>query len=188
MKLNKIDYIITKNEDKLLPWQYYNKFNYITIPMIEKKVLIPNWQNKTKTVIPDYLTPNIGIITGKINNIIVLDIDYTDNGINCWNTIKKKYPEIITPIVKTPNGGLHYYFKYTNKIPSMNKILVNNQKIGWDIKSDKSIVVAPPSLDKNKRYKWINSLNDYKPIKMPDWLINFILSHLKESTKKRINN
>ena len=189
MKDTKIDYLITKNGDKLLPWQFYNTFNYISIPMINKKVLIPNWQNKKETVIPYYISPNIGLLTGKKNNLLVLDIDIKDNGMKLWNYISKKHTEFKTPTVKSPGGSIHFYFKYTSKIPNMNRILVNNERIGWDIKSDGSIIMSPPSLypNTNKRYKWIISLNECKPINMPRWLEQFILSHLKESTKARIN-
>ncbi len=185
MKENKIDYLTTKDNEKLLPWQYYNKFNYISIPMVDKRVLIPNWQNKKETVIPNYLTPNIGILTGKNSNLLVLDIDVKDNGIQLWNELYTHNTQFKTPTVKTPSGGLHFYFKYNSNIPTMNRILVDNKKIGWDIKSNKSIIVAPPSIYLNKRYKWIISLNECKPITMPKWLEYFILSNLKYSTKKK---
>lgn len=190
MKDTKIDYLISKKGDKLLPWQYYNLFNYISIPMVGKKVLIPNWQKKLETVIPYYISPNIGILTGKKNNLLVLDIDIKNNGMKLWNILSKKYSEFKTPTVKSPGGSLHFYFKYSPYIPNMNRILVNNQKIGWDIKSDGSIITSPPSLypDSNKRYKWLISLNECNPISMPKWLENFILDHLKESTKVRIKN
>jgi hypothetical protein len=191
IKENKIDYLETKNNEKLLPWQYYNKFNYITIPMVGKQVLIPNWQNKKETVIPYYISPNIGILTGKKNNLLVLDIDIKDNGMKLWNKISKNYPEIKTPTVKSPGGSLHFYFKYNQNIPNMNRILVDGKKIGWDIKSDGSIITSPPSLYPNsrKRYEWITnkSLNDLKPINIPKWLENYILNHLKPYTIKRIS-
>lgn len=71
----------------------------------------------------------------------------------------------------------------------MNRIIVNNKKIGWDIKSNGAIVVAPPSIYPNtvKRYKWLNNLTEYKPINMPKWLEKLILNNLKDSTKKRLN-
>lgn len=192
IKDNKIDYLITKNNNKLLPWQFYNTFNYISIPMVGKKVLIPEWQKKIETIVPHYLGFNIGILTGKINNLTVLDIDIKDDGIKVWNIIKKQHPEFITPTVKSPGGSIHLYFKYNSNIPNMNRILINNKKIGWDIKNNKSIIVSPPSIypDTNKRYKWLSnlSLNDCKPINMPKWLENFILQHLKESTIKKMNN
>ena len=191
IKENKIDYLITKNGEKLLPWQYYNKFNYISIPMVGKKVLIPNWQNKKETVVPHYISPNIGILTGKKNNLLVLDIDVKDNGMKLWNNISKNYSEIITPTVKSPGGSIHLYFKYNSKIPNMNRILVDGKKIGWDIKSDGSIITSPPSIYPNsrKRYEWLpkKSLNDIKPINIPKWLENYILTHLKPYTIKRIS-
>ena len=191
IKENKIDYLITKNGEKLLPWQYYNKYNYISIPMVGKQVLIPNWQNKTETVVPHYLTPNIGILTGKINNLLVLDIDIKDNGMKLWNHLIKNYSDIKTPTVKSPGGSLHFYFKYNPKIPNMNRILVDGKKIGWDVKSDGSIITSPPSLYPNsrKRYEWLpnKSLNDLKPISVPKWLENYILEHMKPYTIKRIS-
>lgn len=191
IKENKIDYLITKNGEKLLPWQYYNKFNYISIPMIGKQVLIPNWQNKKETVVPHYISPNIGILTGKKNNLLVLDIDVKDNGMKLWNNISKNYSEIITPTVKSPGGSIHLYFKYNSNIPNMNRILVDGKKIGWDIKSDGSIITSPPSIYPNsrKRYEWLpkKSLNDIKPINIPKWLEKYILTHLKPYTIKRIS-
>jgi hypothetical protein len=182
MSNNKIDYLI-KNDEKYLPWQFYNLFNYISIPARDKVPLIPHWNKKTKTVAAEYFNLNIGLLTGKINNITVLDIDLKDDGMKLWNLIKINYPTIITPTVQTPSGALHMYFKYNNKIKSMNRIKVNNKKIGWDIKSDNGIIIAPPSKDSKtqKKYKWVKnlSLNDIKPIKMPLWLEQFILSNQK---------
>lgn len=192
IKDNKIDYIITNDGNKLLPWQYYNKFKYISIPMIDKKPMIPEWQKKTETIIPHYLGFNIGLLTGKLNNLTILDIDIKDNGIKFWNIIKNKYPEFITPTVKSPGGSLHFYFKYNNKIPNMNRIIIDNKKIGWDIKSNGSIITSPPSIYPNttKRYKWLPnlSLNEIRPISMPLWLEDFILNHIKKSTINRLKN
>ena len=73
----------------------------------------------------------------------------------------------------------------------MNRILVDNKKIGWDIKSDGSIITSPPSLYPNsrKRYEWLpkKSLNDIKPINIPKWLETYILNHLKPYTIKRLS-
>lgn len=191
MTSNKIDYLITKDNEKLLPWQYYNQFHYISIPIKDKNPLIPNWQNRKETIVPLYLGLNIGLLTGEKTNLLILDIDIKDDGIKLWNSISKKYPTFKTPTVKSPGGSIHFYFKYNNKIPNMNRILINNKKIGWDIKSNGSIITAPPSIypNTNKRYKWINgySLNELKPVSMPKWLQSFILNHIKPFTKNRLN-
>ena len=49
---------------------------------------------------------NVGIPTGKINNIIVLDVDKKDNGINEFNNYIKQYGDINTLTVETPNPSL----------------------------------------------------------------------------------
>jgi hypothetical protein len=158
--------------------------------MSGKQVLIPNWQKKTKTVHPTYIDQNIGILTGKVNDLTVLDIDVKENGIKLFSKLIKEHSDIKTPTVKTPNNGLHIYFKYNKILPNCNRILVDNERIGWDIKSDGGIITSPPSIDinLNKRYKWVKgkSLNDLNIIDMPKWLEKYILNHLKSYTIKRI--
>jgi len=56
---------------------------------------------------------NVGILTGKINNLIVLDIDVKNNGLEEFNK-KFNINDFKTPITKTPSGGYHIYFKYKN--------------------------------------------------------------------------
>lgn len=159
------------------PTNYYNNFNFITIPLINKSKVpyLKEWQKikKSKELKKDN---NIGILTGKINNIIVIDIDKKNNGLKIWNQWIKKFGDINTPIVKTggPDGGYHYYFKYDKDIKSSLKIKFNNKRIGIDIKSDGGQVVAPPSIV-TKKYKWIKSLNNYSIINIPLWLKQKIL-------------
>ena len=171
-----------KTDEKLLPFQYYNLYNLITIPIAtnDKRPFIKGWNLTKKTIHPTYIDQNIGILTGKVNNITVLDIDEKLNGMQYWKYISKQYDENITPMVKSPTG-LHIYFKYNKKIPTTYRIKVDGKKIGWDIKSDNSVITSPPSIIGDKKYKWIRnkSLDDVKTIHMPKWLETFILNNLK---------
>ncbi len=185
--MNKIHYLLDKNDNKLLPFQYYNKFNLISLPANDKRPIIPNWPNKDHTVVPEYINLNTCLLTGEINNLTIMDIDTTDNGMKYYKDLDMK--EINTPTVITSSGGIHLYFKYNSNIPSMNRLIdEDGNKIGIDIKNNKSIVIAPPSKVNNKIYKFKKnkSFNEVRPIKMPKWLENFILDHIKESTKKNI--
>jgi len=169
-----IGYLKYKKDKQLLPIEYYNKFKLITIPLLskDKRPYIKEWQKikKSKQGEPD---KNIGLLTGKVNNILVVDID--KDGMNIWKKWIKENGDINTPIVKTGgNGGLHYYFKYDKDIKSSLKIKINNKRIGIDIKSDGGQVVIPPSIV-IKKYKWIKSLEDYPIIKIPKWLKDKIL-------------
>jgi len=185
-KESRIIYMKDDNDNKLLPYQFYDEFNLVSLPMSGKQVLIPNWQKKTKTIHPTYIDQNIGILTGKINDITVLDIDVKENGIKLFFKLIKEYSDIKTPTVKSPGGSIHLYFKYNKKIPNSNRILVDGKRIGWDIKNNGSIITSPPSIypDTNKRYKWVKgkSLNDLDIIMMPKWLEKYILNHLKPYT------
>lgn len=81
---------------------------------------------------------NIGIITGKISGITVIDIDsYKPNSID-----PKIFPETFT--VKTGQGGLQLYYKYepgftisAGQFPQFPNV---------DMRSDGGYVVAPPSI------------------------------------------
>ena len=61
------------------------------------------------------------VITGKYNNITVIDIDLNkkdqikDKGLH--NRIIKLITESNTLLVSTPSGGIHAYFKYEDRIP-----------------------------------------------------------------------
>lgn len=181
--MNKINFIKDPKTDvKLLPFQYYNLYKLITIPIAinDKMPFIKGWNLTKKTIHPTYIDQNIGILTGKVNNITVLDIDEKLNGMQYWKYISKQYDEIITPMVKSPTG-LHIYFKYNKKIPTTYRIKIDDKKIGWDIKSDNSVITSPPSVIDGKKYKWIKnkSLDDAKIISMPKWLEIFIINNLK---------
>ena len=133
---------------------------------------------------------NVGILTGEINNLIVLDIDIKDNGLNEFN----KYFNINdfkTPITKTPSGGYHIYFQYKNS----NKILqyqIDNylknksgyRNVGLDIRSKGGYVLSAPSSIGENNYTWLNSFSKYKPIEITEELLNWLLI---DTTEKKDN-
>jgi hypothetical protein len=181
---NKLNFIKDPDTDeKLLGFQYYNLYNIVTIPIISngKIPFLKEWNRITNTVHPTYADQNIAILTGKTNNITVLDIDSKEDGILFWKQLSKQYPDIKTPTVNTPSGGVHLYFKFNKKLHTMYRIKVDDKKIGWDIKSNNSIIIAPPSIINGNKYKWVKnkSLDDVNILNMPKWLEKFILDHLK---------
>jgi len=85
---------------------------------------------------------NIGIITGRISNLVVLDIDD-----------RNSIPNGLPPTLVAETGkGWHYYFKYENGI--RNQVKIGDKPL--DIRGDGGYVVAPPSIHMSgKRYKWV---------------------------------
>jgi len=86
---------------------------------------------------------NIGIITGAISGITVVDVD-GDDGANALKEANIQLPETYT--VKTPKGW-HYYYKYNNLFKTGAGFLQN-----VDVRNDAGYVVAPPSNVNNTDY------------------------------------
>lgn len=113
---------------------------------------------------------DIGIITGSKNNIFVLDVDIKDDGLKTIQDYIKINGDINTLTVKTPSGGLHYYFNYKSSNDELNYLIntyiTNKTKyrgVGLDIRTNGGYIKAPPS-------------KGYEVIK--ETLINDITEHL----------
>jgi P4 family phage/plasmid primase-like protien len=162
------------------------------IPISCNKNKIPcqkEWTKITKKTCIDKLISdqNIGILTGKISNVTVIDVDVKDDGLKIWKKLTKKHGEIQTPKVKTGSGGIHYYCKYTNKLKSDSKVIQfeNKNGIGIDVKNDGGYVVCPPSINKESHnYEWILHPSKTDIAEIPEWFY----SYLKDKNTKNINN
>lgn len=178
--------------------QYYKDVKkWVIINTIDKKPINKNWTAfnlNTNIEIKD--NKNIAVITGDVSGIIVLDIDNKvpqqinkikrskNKGIQDWKDILNIYnnnEDIKTLKATTPSGGLHYYFKYNDKVKHLYNractILNNkNEECAIDIKTNKGCVLIEPSIKKidnrNIKYSFINI--DTEIIEMPEWLINEI--------------
>ncbi len=109
---------------------------------------------------------NIGIITGKANNITVVDFDWYNKDCNGKITgFKKNIDQLIqlhndiilnteNPfIVETQSGGRHLYFKYTPLKNKSNALVFECD--GVDVRSKGGYVCASGSLGKYGYYKHI---------------------------------
>lgn len=95
---------------------------------------------------------NIGIATGRVSGIVVVDIDPRNGGDlhAFWREAKLDIVRLGTVI--TGNDGRHLYFRYPEgkQIPSRSEFVK-----GIDLKSDGGYVVAPPSVHPNGvLYDW----------------------------------
>ncbi len=98
---------------------------------------------------------NIGIATGEVSGITVLDIDPRNGGKKTFKRLEAKLGKTKAAVIaKTGGGGAHYYFAQPNfdlrKDSSGNLV-----GPGVDVASDGCIVIAPPSLhNSGSRYVW----------------------------------
>ncbi|MEJ1408628.1 MAG: phage/plasmid primase, P4 family [Candidatus Sedimenticola sp. (ex Thyasira tokunagai)] len=115
-------------------------------------------------------TANIGIATGDVSGLVVIDVD-VKNGIDgnvSYSELNDKYNIPDTRIAKTPSGGKHYYFF----LPEGNMLRNRTGALpGIDVRGTGGYIVAPPSKNADGKYEWIDESVDIAD--MPDDLIEY---------------
>ena len=134
------------------------------------KIVLQEWNNK-------FPNCNVGIPTGSINNIFVVDVD-GEQGVESLNRLELIYGKLDAPTVITGKGK-HLYFK----MPVNTDIKSSVSKIAnhIDIRANGGYVVAPPSIHENgHQYTWENfDINQDFP-QSPSWLISLIVNAEKQ--------
>ena len=162
----------------------------------KKEIKFPKEWTTTQTLDKHYYNSKyngIAILTGKINGIIVLDIDSVDD----WNKLLKENnkEEPLTIKVKSGSGGIHYYFKYTDDLECITSKDHAIEEYKIDIKTNGGCIIVPPStyfnkkLNKNVEYKWECDIFEYELEEMPEWIKKLLLNKKsKKEDKKEIKN
>ncbi len=105
---------------------------------------------------------NIGIVTGAISSLLVLDLDSAEA---IAEAQRRGIPDTVT--VRT-GKGLHVYFKHPQE-PIGNRVGIFP---GADIRGDGGYVVAPGSVHPSgAEYEWENPPGQFEIAPMPDWLL-----------------
>lgn len=136
----------------------------------------------------------IGLPTGKVNGIIVVDLDPRNtpadvdrDGVehqrDAWQMAHDLFGETLpdTWIVETPGGGLHFYFRHPGEhvLPGL-----KGWKPGIDVKSDGGYVCAPPSIHPNGGvYTWTQAPDAGVPLaELPE----FVYAAMQERQRKTV--
>lgn len=154
--------------------QHYLKQGFSVIPVHGKSPLI-DWK-EFQSRLPTFneienwfskLNPTgVAIVCGKVSNIVVLDIEASQQNIESLNIPK-------TPTVLSGGGGRHFYFRYpkTGSVKSVN--LRQKMNIDGELKSDGTYVVAPRSEHvSGRKYEWETHLDALEMADVPEWLIS----------------
>ena len=136
---------------------------------------------------------NVGI-PAKHNNLIILDIDKKNKGLEHWDAYIKEHGEPLTVNETTPSGGFHYYFlKDDTTYTDEENILISRLKCkkgyrdaGIDIRINAGHANCEPSTVDGKEYKFIRHYNAYKILKAPLSLLRWVLEF--EEPANNINN
>jgi len=117
---------------------------------------------------------NVGVVTGAISNLLVLDIDPGhggDDSLTGWSERHGPLPDTVT--ARTGGGGRHYYFAHPGG-EVRNRAAIAP---GIDLRGDGGMVVAPPSRHPSgRRYAWADG-HDPESLALappPAWLLRLL--------------
>lgn len=114
---------------------------------------------------------NIGIVTGEISNLVVLDIDPNHGGDVSLARLERRFgplPETIE--AATGGGGRHLYFAHPGGLIRNRTGLAQ----GIDLRGDGGYIVAPPSIHPSGRpYLWAAGHSPEEAVlaALPRWLL-----------------
>ena len=115
---------------------------------------------------------NVGIVTGAISGLVVLDVDPRHGGDESLDQfIREHGPLPLTIESRTGGGGRHLYFSCPGDMVR-NKVGLER---GIDVRGEGGCVVAPPSVHSSgKAYAWRegHAPNEAPLAPLPSWLLS----------------
>src|SRR3990170_5947268 len=79
----------------------------------------------TTEVVQSWHWSNLGIITGEISNLVVVDTDIYKQGYD--DSFFKSFNIPVTPVQETAGGGRQYFFKHPKGIKISNAVCIGNK-------------------------------------------------------------
>jgi len=127
---------------------------------------------------------NIGLRTGAVSGIIVIDVDPRHGGDETLTTLVGRYgalPETRRHI--TGSLGQHIFFRHPGRTIKNN--VATKLGAGIDVRADGGYVVAPPSRHISG-HRYLTATDDDVPLaNMPDWLLRLLIEDPKKPKASR---
>lgn len=111
---------------------------------------------------------NIAVTTGTASRLVVIDVDSQNNGLENWGRWCVEHDFTPTTYaVRTPSGGMHYYYRTTEPYKTFTGLLP-----GVDVRGEGGYVAAPPSAIDSCAYTVMDPDEDIEPL--PTLLADFL--------------
>ena len=123
-------------------------------------VLVARWWSH-------FPTANIGVPTGTPIGLLVVDMDPKNGGDQTLCRLQADHPFPPTYTVRTPSGGLHFYFSTLGVDPPL-RSSAGRLGLGIDTRGDGGYIVVPPSRTPNGLYSVEDAV---MPSPIPSWMV-----------------
>ena len=166
--------------------QWYQKRGFSVIPVRQNKKPYIKWEKyqsekagsgQIKTWWDKWPSANIGIVTGKVSGIDVVDCD-SEKGRDALKEFLSD--SLVVPISKTPRGW-HYFFKHSPGLSNSVRVIAD-----CDLRTTGGYVVVPPSKNEaGKAYAWMDGFSIAKVdlAAMPDMLFDILQAGAMQNPK-----
>lgn len=118
---------------------------------------------------------NIGVVTGKVSQVWVLDLDNKDheNGLESFAALEKQFGVASDTLSSvTGGGGKHYFYYYDEPISNSSGSIGS----GIDVRGNGGYVLVPPSTHQSgTNYSWDTDPMEHDPQTAPYWLSDFAI-------------
>jgi hypothetical protein len=151
--------VMPRGKQPLVPWRDYQQKR---AAVDEVRAWYRRWPNA-----------NVGIVTGQVSNLVVMDIDPAHGGERSLADLVARYGALpATLIAHTGGGGQHHYFSApADPVPVRSRV---GLAPGIDVRAEGGMIVAPPSIHPSGgHYEWI-TLIGAAPAPVPRWLIALV--------------
>jgi hypothetical protein len=133
----------------------YLQSNYSVIPIsLSGKCPVVDWaefyDRRMSIEEWNYERVNIGVVTGVLSGIVVVDCDSEESYVG-W--LKHRQP---TPMRVKSRRGMHFWYRHPGTYVASGSHFEAEEGFKYDIKGDKSYVLAPPSISRGHQYHVCN--------------------------------
>jgi len=154
-----------KNIDYLGGWKQYQ--NRIATPEEVAK-----WRCK-----------NLGIATGPISNLLVLDLDSHKDSYD--RELVQSFNLPFTPTQTTASGGSQLFFRLPAGVSIKNLVCIGSKDSGIDIRAEGGMVIAPPSKTPYGEYYWEIGPDDTPFAEVPPVLLDLLIKQTEGENKTK---
>ena len=163
--------IIPGQKKPLIKWEHFQT------EKATRTQIISWWSSEPKA--------NIGIVTGKLSNLFVVDLDRYKEQYDDEIAMRFFPDSLVTASAKSPRSGEHLYFLYPENLTLSGRA---DDSIAIDFRAEGNFIIAPPSKNGDgKSYEWVNAIFDTPLAAVPDTYLKYIYAYIRGVDSSKTN-
>ena len=123
-----------------------------------ERVVIKDWWEQ-------WPEANVAIATGERSHLVVIHLDWPDDGPNVWGKLQEEVQALPdADFQSSGSDGFKYYFEFDG--PCQSRTL----GAGVELKADDDYVVAPPSIHRIGKQRWVQHIRGSEHFEIRAWI------------------